>query len=167
MVQGMVAAFSRYKISIIYANSSAYCAAQYLRLQTRTVPLRKSGWSCESAYLPWKINPFWMAKFVSHEVQIAFASKTHGDGADHLVKRNSSLNRYRWTLQNRHATIHLSSHQAEGCNRIWIACRKDSFCSRHVRVNNTRPNKSNTVWMKIQAVPTVWSPTRAWSCDSA
>lgn len=40
----------------------------------------------------WKVDPLGVTEFVSHEVEVAFSTKTDAEQSDHLVKGHSSAN---------------------------------------------------------------------------
>lgn len=41
--------------------------------------------------LPWEVQPFRMAKFVAHEVQIGLAAQRMRNQADHFVQGNATI----------------------------------------------------------------------------
>lgn len=43
--------------------------------------------------ISWEINPFWVAKLISHEVKITISTECHCDESDHLVKCHPTINK--------------------------------------------------------------------------
>uniref|UniRef100_A0A7C8YLM4 Uncharacterized protein n=1 Tax=Opuntia streptacantha TaxID=393608 RepID=A0A7C8YLM4_OPUST len=64
--------------------------------------------------ISWEVNPFGMAKLITHEVKIAISSQGHCDKMDHLVKGNPSLNYRRSFCEAGHSSVHFLVHKQKG-----------------------------------------------------
>lgn len=60
-----------------------------------------------------KVEPLWVAKLIALKVQVAFASKTVRDQADHLVQRQTPVYDGSQLRERRHVGVHLRIAEPE------------------------------------------------------
>jgi hypothetical protein len=60
---------------------------------------------------PREINPLWMTKLISHEVEISFTTKRGGHEPNHLVESHASTHLQRWLLSPVHTEVDLLLEQ--------------------------------------------------------